>query len=123
MWLCSVATQIETEYRLDELVTAIIGADGTARVINIGPKAAMERWEINNMSVYGAAPATLQVFRGNDTGRQIDITVTAENDTSDSVTPLQNGEVISLKWTVGTVGAIMNAHIEGSRFVKGQRAY
>lgn len=114
---------VETEYRLDELISVTIGSDKTANVINVGPKAANERWEIENMSVYGSAPATLQVFRGNSQSRQIDITVTADNDTSDSKIPLQNGETISFLWTLGTVGATMNVAIQGSRFVRGQRAY
>lgn len=116
---------IETEYRLDESFSVTIATGGTATRQSVGPSRPGERWEITNMSVSGTSPAKLQVFRGNSTDRskQIDVTVTAQADTSDSKTTLRNGETISFLWTGGTVGATMSVHIEGSRFVPGQRAY
>lgn len=113
----------ETEYRLDETIRAVIGANGTVTVNNVGPKQYNERWEIDNDSISGTAPATLMVFRGNDTGRLIDVTKRADNDSSDTKIPLKSGEVISFAWSAGTPGASMLAHIEGTRYVTGRRAY
>ena len=114
---------IETEYRLDETVRATIGAGGTATVTNVGPDQNGERWEIENDSVSGSATATLSVYRGNDQGRLLDFTKHAEGDSSDTKIPVKSGEVISFVWTGGTPGASMLAHIEGTRYVRGQRAY
>ena len=115
----------ETEYRLEEFVQATIGSDGTASVTNIGPRAANERWEINRFSASGTSNSKLQVFRGNslERNRQIDVTVRADADTSETDVKLRNGETVSFKWSSGVVGATMTCRIEGSRFVLGKRAY
>ena len=113
----------ETEYRLDETAFGTIGVDGTATTIGIGPKAANERWVIDYMSATGPNTAQLQIFRGNDRNRQIDVTVSADNDTSDTIIDLRSGDTISLVWSRGTTGAIMSLHLEGKRLVKGQRSY
>lgn len=114
---------VETEYRLDETVRATLDSNGAATITNIGPKQYNERWRIENNSITGTASATLKVFRGNDTGRLLDTTEHANNDSSDTVIPLKAGEVVSFAWSNGTAGAQMLAHIEGFRYVTGQRAY
>lgn len=115
----------ETEYRLQESVQATLNSSGTGNAVNVGPRAANERWVIDKFSASGTAVAKLQIFRGNSFANtnQIDVTVRADNDTSETDVPLLNGEVISFLWTNGQNNAVMSCRIEGKRFVKGRRAY
>ena len=116
---------VETEYRLEYSVQTTLDGTGRGFVQNVGPSMANERWQISIFSASGPSVAKLQIFRGNspDGTKQIDVTVRADNDTSPNDTPLRNGEVLSFLWTGGTAGAVMSCRIEGTRYVKGQRAY
>ncbi len=111
---------VETEYRLDLLVQATIGADGTARVQRVGPVAYGERWRVTLFSASGPQIARLQIFRGPN---QIDGTEFADNATSNTDIPLQVGETLTFLWSGGVVGTIMQCAVSGERHVKGNRAY
>jgi hypothetical protein len=112
----------ETELFLDVSVRGTIGADGTATVTT-GPENSQERWVIDNQSASGTAVAKLSVYRGQDTSRQIDVTVRADNDSSATVIQVKRGEKVTFRWTNGTVGASMMVHLEGQRFIQGRRGY
>jgi non-ribosomal peptide synthetase component E (peptide arylation enzyme) len=113
---------IETELFLDVSVRGTIDANGRATVTT-GPDNAQERWVIKNQSASGPFVAKLTVYRGQDTSRQIDVTVRADNDSSDTVIPVKRGEKVTFQWSGGTVGAVMMVHLEGQRFIQGQRGY
>jgi hypothetical protein len=116
---------IETEYRLEEFARATLDVNGSGNQINVGPRRPGERWEIETFGASGDSIARLQIMRGNslDTSRQLDITDTANSDTSPVKLVLRSSESISFWWTRGTLGAMMTCSIQGSYFVPGRRAY
>ena len=115
----------ETKLRLDQVAQATVDANGNASVLNIGPRAAGERWQVDIFGASGTANAKLQIMRGNsfNPARQLDVTNTASGDSSNTDVPLMSGEVISFWWTKGTPGAVMSCSIQGSLFLPGRRAY
>lgn len=117
-------SSVETEYRLEAFARATI-ANGFGSQINVGPRLPGERWEIEGFSATGTAVAKLQIMRGNsfDATRQIDVTVRADSDSSDTKLTLMSGESLSFWWTAGTNGATMTCNILGKRFVPGRRGY
>jgi hypothetical protein len=120
-----MAPQDETEYRLEAFARVTLGASGSGNQINVGPRLPGERWKITGFSATGTSVAKLQIMRGNsfDASRQVDVTVRADADSSDTQMQLMTGESLSFWWTAGANGATMTCSIEGSRFVPGRRAY
>lgn len=116
---------VETEYALDKFVQTTLDSSGAGNVANIGPTQHGERWEITGFSANGASSARLQVMRGNSftAARQLDVTVRADADSSETDVKLMSNESLSFWWTAGVAGTVMTCTIRGSRFVKGRRAY
>lgn len=110
----------DTEYRLDTVVTGVIGASGGVSIAGIGPAQWSERWHIKLFSAKGPAIAKLEIFRS---GSKIDGTEFADNATSDTDITLQAGESLTFTWSNGVVGTVMLCYISGERTVKGNRGY
>jgi hypothetical protein len=104
----------ETLYRSFAIVLDANGAgQGT-----IGPNRRGEQWRIERMSTSGNSTLEpeLKVYRGGtDPGNQIDLTITANGDISETTTELVlwEGEVLTFEYTGGSSGAEMSARVEG----------
>lgn len=123
----------DTTLELSMSTSVTLDASGNGD-IRIGPNSPFERWEVTvtNVGVQPVPPATsvvrvakCDILRGYsaDSRNRIDGTYDGTLDTSTVSYTVYSGQVITVTFRGGDVGAVATVTLAGSRIVKGRRAY
>lgn len=116
------------QIQLTQSATTVLDATGAGRV-TIGPMFSQETWDVQRVAVRvnPVPPATApvlepecRVYRGAAVDQNmIDGTYTGSTNATDAALHMLPGDVVTVAWTAGDVGAVATATLTGLKTVPG----